>query len=295
MTQKPSIAVNFKRRGNHNPERVRESEINAFLVTFKGKPGSVDEVIDLSDVASKRPELAGAFCYYLETACNRGVGSTRKQVVKYFRAFNSFLDVYEATFGIATATLSDLSSVIVRGYADWLDGSDIVMSTLKLTNITKNNRYNALKRFIRHCQRSEIYRERISQTISFRTAWKARRRPSTSARSLTIVHLQALRRECRTRISATRQELEQSAHIIADPSITVPDLSCKSPAPFAFPPVQLKAAAHAFQVNRLSDDFRDAMPGLARTLRMRIPLKPATDSETKPAICSDFIPASIPI
>lgn len=141
------------------------------------------------------------------------------------------------------------------------------MSTLKLTNITKNNRYNALKRFIRHCQRSEIYRERISQTISFRTAWKARRRPSTSARSLTIVHLQALRRECRTRISATRQELEQSAHIIADPSITVPDLSCKSPAPFAFPPVQLKAAAHAFQVNRLSDDFRDAMPGLARTLR----------------------------
>lgn len=28
---------------------------------------------------------------------------------------------------------------------------------------------------------------------------------------------------------------------------------------------------------------------------LRIPLKPATDSETKPAICSDFIPASIPI
>jgi len=28
---------------------------------------------------------------------------------------------------------------------------------------------------------------------------------------------------------------------------------------------------------------------------MRIPLKPATDSETKPATCSNFIPASIPI
>jgi hypothetical protein len=28
---------------------------------------------------------------------------------------------------------------------------------------------------------------------------------------------------------------------------------------------------------------------------VRIPLKPATDSETKPATCSDFIPASIPI
>ena len=28
---------------------------------------------------------------------------------------------------------------------------------------------------------------------------------------------------------------------------------------------------------------------------MRIPMKPAIDSETKPATCSDFIPASIPI
>ena len=30
-------------------------------------------------------------------------------------------------------------------------------------------------------------------------------------------------------------------------------------------------------------------------IRMRIPMKPAIDSETKPATCSDFIPASIPI
>jgi len=30
-------------------------------------------------------------------------------------------------------------------------------------------------------------------------------------------------------------------------------------------------------------------------LRLRIPMKPAIDSETKPATCSDFIPASIPI
>lgn len=29
--------------------------------------------------------------------------------------------------------------------------------------------------------------------------------------------------------------------------------------------------------------------------RVRIPMKPAIDSETKPATCSDFIPASIPI
>ncbi|WOS66903.1 hypothetical protein [Sinorhizobium fredii] len=29
--------------------------------------------------------------------------------------------------------------------------------------------------------------------------------------------------------------------------------------------------------------------------KMRIPMKPAIDSETKPATCSDFIPASIPI
>jgi len=28
---------------------------------------------------------------------------------------------------------------------------------------------------------------------------------------------------------------------------------------------------------------------------LRIPMKPAIDSETKPATCSDFIPASIPI
>jgi hypothetical protein len=32
-----------------------------------------------------------------------------------------------------------------------------------------------------------------------------------------------------------------------------------------------------------------------KRLSLRIPLKPATDSETKPATCSDFIPASIPI
>jgi len=29
--------------------------------------------------------------------------------------------------------------------------------------------------------------------------------------------------------------------------------------------------------------------------KLRIPMKPAIDSETKPATCSDFIPASIPI
>ena len=34
---------------------------------------------------------------------------------------------------------------------------------------------------------------------------------------------------------------------------------------------------------------------LGLDLAVRIPLKPATDSETKPATCSDFIPASIPI
>ena len=33
----------------------------------------------------------------------------------------------------------------------------------------------------------------------------------------------------------------------------------------------------------------------ARQGRLRIPMKPAIDSETKPATCSDFIPASIPI
>jgi DHA1 family bicyclomycin/chloramphenicol resistance-like MFS transporter len=34
---------------------------------------------------------------------------------------------------------------------------------------------------------------------------------------------------------------------------------------------------------------------LPETLPVRIPMKPAIDSETKPATCSDFIPASIPI
>jgi hypothetical protein len=29
--------------------------------------------------------------------------------------------------------------------------------------------------------------------------------------------------------------------------------------------------------------------------KLRNPLKPSTDFETKPATCSDFIPASIPI
>lgn len=32
-----------------------------------------------------------------------------------------------------------------------------------------------------------------------------------------------------------------------------------------------------------------------RSWLLRIPMKPAIDSETKPATCSDFIPASIPI
>jgi DNA invertase Pin-like site-specific DNA recombinase len=34
---------------------------------------------------------------------------------------------------------------------------------------------------------------------------------------------------------------------------------------------------------------------LDRLGRLRIPMKPAIDSETKPATHSDFIPASIPI
>ena len=46
-----------------------------------------------------------------------------------------------------------------------------------------------------------------------------------------------------------------------------------------------------------------AMAAILRSMRVftlllvvvRIPMKPAIDSETKPATCSDFIPASIPI
>jgi hypothetical protein len=34
---------------------------------------------------------------------------------------------------------------------------------------------------------------------------------------------------------------------------------------------------------------------LLEHVRLRIPVKPAADSETKPATHSDFIPASIPI
>ncbi|WP_280952148.1 hypothetical protein [Mesorhizobium sp. LSJC280B00] len=35
--------------------------------------------------------------------------------------------------------------------------------------------------------------------------------------------------------------------------------------------------------------------GLSRAAGLRIPMKPATDSDLKPASHSDFIPATIPI
>lgn len=37
------------------------------------------------------------------------------------------------------------------------------------------------------------------------------------------------------------------------------------------------------------------MPSVVLPILVRIPMKPAIDSETKPATHSDFIPASIPI
>jgi predicted dinucleotide-binding enzyme len=49
--------------------------------------------------------------------------------------------------------------------------------------------------------------------------------------------------------------------------------------------------ARAFSGARVVKGFNH----LAAAVLVRIPMKPAIDSETKPATCSDFIPASIPI
>ena len=53
------------------------------------------------------------------------------------------------------------------------------------------------------------------------------------------------------------------------------------------------AANDRWSLDFVSDQLTDGRR--FRVLTVRIPLKPATDSETKPATCSDFIPASIPI
>ena len=66
--------------------------------------------------------------------------------------------------------------------------------------------------------------------------------------------------------------------------------------------VSQRRACEVLSVDRSSMRYRSVRPddasireAMKKVACVRIPMKPAIDSETKPATCSDFIPASIPI
>ncbi|MBY3613518.1 hypothetical protein [Rhizobium bangladeshense] len=268
MARQLSIAVNFKRRAASGRDIQKQHEVAARVIKYKSHPGEKDAVFDLSDLALKRPELVDDFCMFVRQSDKGQTASTRTKTVSYFRYFVAFLDVYEETFGVSVTRISEITSAITLGYADWLDGNRHIESKLKLAPLTKNTRYNAVKRFIKHCQKAQFARDRAPRNLAFRVPWKFRPLPANSRKSLSLLNIKALRKVCKEHVATTTSTLRRSAKIKREARITVPDLhSTKSVVPFHDPDVRLKASAQAFDVNRLTGDFRSSMKGLARALR----------------------------
>lgn len=268
MRQPPSISVNFKRPAPRECSTDHALARNLHVVTFKGDPGEVDQVIDLSDLASKRSELVGAYCLFLLTQGKKAAPSTREKLAQHFRYFLDFLDAYEVAFGVPVTKLSELTTVFTLGYADWLDGNRHIESSLKLSPGSKNIRYNVIKRFIRYCQSAQHSRDRISQSLAFRAPWKVGIQRARKQQALSLTDVKDLRKICKASIDVVRRDLTRTSRILLDSRIRVPDLYLTtSVIPYHNDDVLLKAAAQAFDINRLTGSFRSSMPGLARALR----------------------------
>ncbi|MGO6926127.1 hypothetical protein ACCS55_15930 [Rhizobium ruizarguesonis] len=268
MLNRPSISVNFKRRAKFKNDTDDAAKRSITTISFKANPGEQDQIFDLSDVALRRPQFAAAFCLFLDKGSRANSRATRAKCEGYLRFFIEFLDSYEATYGVPTTQLSHLVTATMANYADWLDGSRHVESSLKLSDSTKNARYNFVKRFVKYCQNTDHWREEISRSIGFRTPWKVKPKPPGGQKSLSVLDIKLLRQACKTDVDRARLELDRAAGVVNDPTIRVPDLySTKSVVPYHNSDVRLKAAAQAFSINRLSGNFRTAMKGLARALR----------------------------
>ncbi|WP_156384923.1 hypothetical protein [Rhizobium sp. Leaf453] len=268
MADRPPIAVNFRRRAKFKKNTDEAAKRGITAISFKGAPGEEDQKFDLSDVAVRRPQFATAFCLFLEKETTGNSKATRGKLDEYLRNFIEFLDSYEATFGVPTTELSQLATATMRNYGDWLDGNRYVGSTLKLSDNTKNTRYNFVKRFVKYCQSTDHWRDEIPKSIVFRRPWVAKLKPPSSRNSLSIIDIKSLRKACKAVIDCARVELDRATRVVNDATIRVPDLYLTtSVVPFHDPQVRLKAAAQAFEVNRLSGSFRTSMRGLARALR----------------------------
>ncbi|TBZ35727.1 hypothetical protein E0H47_24150 [Rhizobium leguminosarum bv. viciae] len=268
MTKRPSIAVNFKRRLDRGAKVEERFDENVTEVVFRGKPGQKNHTVDFSKFATKRPELTSAFCLFFDAEAAELAETSRNKLAATFEQFIDFLEAYEDSFGVRVFKLLDLTNTITRGYGDWLDGDKHIGSSLKLGTNTKNNRYRAFIRFIKYCQRSDATKAKISQTLGFRERWAEKRKSPPSKRSLSITDVASLRKACKSSIEDVRRLFERTAKIINSSLIRVPDLyRTTSLTSFHDHDVRLKAAAKAFEINRLSGSFRKSMKGLARSLR----------------------------
>ena len=268
MSKNRSISVNFKRRLEPREDSSNEIKADTATVRFKANPGENDQVIDLSDIALTRPEFAAAFSMMISRESAANARSTRKETIKILGYFIDFLDAYEAIFGVRTTDLMHLSTSTMTNYGEWLDGSRQVASPLKIANSSKNARYNLIKRFIKYCQTTDFWRDRISTSIGFRPAWKIKTKHVSDRKSISILDMKSLRQACKILVDSTRHELDRAARIINDATILVPDLyATTSITPYRNVDVRLKAAAQAYEINRLSGSFRTDMKGLARSLR----------------------------
>lgn len=269
MKRRPSIAVNFK--APPIQEAINESAIRnspeLLVATFPGMPGERPHRIDMSEFDG-RPELAGEFARYLQKRGIKQSIETREKEKKYFGYVIEYLDSYEDCFGVVVNSIFDFSSRITLGYGDWLNGHKYIGSTLKLGANTKNNRNNAFKRFIRHLQVSPATRDRIAHDLQFHPPWKSAPQPASAKQFLSVIDIAALRTACRNSIMAVLRDLSRAWAIIDDPNISIPNLyTTTSVVPFKDSRTLMKAAVHAFRINRLSGDFRATMKGLARALR----------------------------
>lgn len=268
MTKRPSIAVNFRRRLDRSSKIEERFDESITEVALRGNPGQKNRTIDFSKFALKRPELTSAFCLFFSAKAAGLAEISQNKLAATFEQFTNFLDAYEDSFGIRISKLSDLTTNITRGYGDWLDGDKHIGSSLKLGTNTKNTRYRAFIRFIKHCQRSETTRTKISQTLGFRERWEENRKSPLSKSSLSITDVAKLRNACKSSIADVKCRFELTSKIISSPRIRVPDLyKTSSLTPFRHHDVRLKASAMAFEINRLSGSFRTSMKGLARSLR----------------------------
>ncbi|WP_416065910.1 hypothetical protein ACK9YZ_05400 [Rhizobium sp. ZK1] len=262
MKKRPSIAVNFAPR----PVRVENSNSPEpqLVQRFVTQPGVKPQDISF-DRLRGRPELTRLIAKFIRVTNSKNAPSTRMNTVKFFRYLYEFLDSWEELFGRHVGSMDGFDQKVLDGYWYWLDGDDNVGSVLRLANITKNQRYGCVRRFLQWA--SDVGATSVlGKEFLFHPPWPEQNHDPKPLK-LSRIEVSLLFNACKRVITEAVERLEVGHAAVQTSNIVVPELHGLKRDEFKNFEVKLKSAHAAMHINLLSGRFREEMPGLARALR----------------------------